>query len=146
MTAENGLLAACLLQTRTPFDILYKGEVVATYFIYKIIGNEFGRPDEELCGAADTLDNAKLLVSALENIDPTNGHREIRTDSFEVVELEEQKYYLLHLERHELGAVCQRVRVGMADTLVNARRLLKELAKDNYHNWEIRDKDWNIVE
>ena len=117
------------------------------FYIYRIVGTEWSNlHDEELCGAADTLENAKLIVDALEAIDPTGGHREIRTESGEVVELEEQKFYILKLERHELGFVCSREVVGIADTLANARRLYREMAGESTKNYQLVDKDWKAVE
>ena len=126
--------------------IYFWKEVMVTYFVYKLIGTEWkNRFDEELCGAADTRENAELLVSALESIDPTGGHREIRTESEEVVP--QGKYYILKLQRHECGPVCSRDIVGMADTLANAKILMRDISKGiRPENWEIRDKDWNTVD
>ena len=116
------------------------------FFIYKKIGTEWKNVfDEELCGAADTYENAQRVVDALEEIDPTGGHREIRNESDEVIA--PQKYYILKLERHELGFVCSRDIVGIADTLANARQLYKEMAgAPTSKNFEIVDAEWNVVE
>lgn len=118
------------------------------YYIYKTIGTEWSYlRDEELCGAADTLDNAKLIVSALESIDPTGGHREIRTESNEVVDIH-KKFYILRLVKNEWGFVYSRDKVGIADSLENAKELLKEISNGSSTSkyWEIRDENGNVIE
>lgn len=125
------------------------------YYIYRIIASEW-RKDEELCGAADTLENAELLVDAMNVLD--EAHREIRTESGEVALLKKRKYYVYHVLTTETGIPAEENLVGIADTLENAREFLKEMSQppedeieddlpsEEQDIWKIKDEDGNIVE